>query len=190
LYLSLKYGVVSLTQHDLMPNVKTKRRGLEIDQDFEMGAAPSLPGRALVAPPFATGMAVEKSTSELGLRQRQIEAAFWQFCSGTKPQEAPLLDLMKDKELLSTAVEAVSSTIINAQPTSYPRWAEDDDLKLKGSSETGSLLLKHQLEEKIQKHAMFFAFLHGSGLWPAIDDDYRVAIFAHAEKLHAASALR
>ena len=85
----------------------------------------------------------------------------------------------------------MSVTIINAQPTSDPRWAEEDELKLRGGgSDTGSLLLKHQLEEKIQKHAMFFAFLHDTNLWQAIEDEYRVTLFAHSEKLHATSALR
>lgn len=78
-------------------------------------------------------------------------------------------------------------TIVDAQPTSDPRWAEEGGRE---SSETGSLLLKHQLEEKIQKHAAFFAFLHDTQLWDGLDHPSRVALFSHSEKLHAAAALR
>ncbi|RXM33673.1 Nuclear pore complex protein Nup133 [Acipenser ruthenus] len=160
-----------------------------------------------------TGAAVEATLLESSSRMETIaqedkttilKAAFLRFCrrdilgaqSMVDEIFPPDSDLDADTELDRTVTQ-VSVDLVDDYPSSDPRWAESVPDETVGFSHT-SLILLHQLEDKMKAHCFFIDFLHQVGLFErlgtaqvrGIPQATRLLLCEHGEKLSAAIVLK
>ncbi|XP_075718631.1 nuclear pore complex protein Nup133 [Rhinoderma darwinii] len=137
-------------------------------------------------------------------KTKLLKAAFLQFCRkdmvGAQNMVdnlfSALTDLEADNEL-DQAVTQISMDLVDDYPASDPRWAESVPDEATGLSNT-SLILLHQLEDKMKAHSFFLDFLHQVGLFDRLSSCQvrgntmatRLLLCAHAEKLCAAIVLK
>ncbi|KAK3749505.1 hypothetical protein QZH41_013473 [Actinostola sp. cb2023] len=96
---------------------------------------------------------------------------------------------------LDAAVASLSEELIDDYPAADPRWAES--IPAGGISASSSLIILHQLEDKLKAHEFFVNFLKGVTLWDKLKSvKVRKQPFPtwclmceHSEKLCAAIAL-
>ncbi|XP_071834119.1 nuclear pore complex protein Nup133-like [Apostichopus japonicus] len=96
---------------------------------------------------------------------------------------------------LDQAVKRLSLELINDFPPADPRWAES--VPQDSITATGSLILIHQLEDKMKAHERLVSFLKSSGLWERLHSvsgeeaaqSSHSMLGEHVEKLAAARAL-
>lgn len=108
----------------------------------------------------------------------------------------PTMDLQPDVEL-DRAVSQISLDLIDDYPASDPRWAESVPDEAAGFSHA-SLILLHQLEDKIKAHSFYMDFLNQIGLLQRLGISTvrdmpmatRMLLCEHAEKLSAAAVLK
>ncbi|KAJ8045237.1 hypothetical protein HOLleu_08201 [Holothuria leucospilota] len=79
---------------------------------------------------------------------------------------------------LDQAVEQLSLELINDFPPADPRWAES--VPQDSVTATGSLILIHQLQDKIKAHERLVSFLKTSGLWDRRNDNL-IAFLFHSQ---------
>ncbi|KAM8952541.1 nuclear pore complex protein Nup133 [Pelodytes ibericus] len=137
-------------------------------------------------------------------KTKLLKTAFLQYCRkdllGAQSMTDGLFPL--DNELnfvneLDDAVTQISVDLIDDYPASDPRWAESVPEEAAGFSNT-SLILLHQLEDKMKAHSFFLDFLHEVGLFNrlstcqvrGISMATRLLLCEHAEKLSAAIVLK
>ncbi|KAM5163762.1 nuclear pore complex protein Nup133 [Mantella aurantiaca] len=137
-------------------------------------------------------------------KTKLLKTAFLQYCrKDTVGAECIVdslfsnaMDLKTDKEL-DQAVAQISMDLVDDYPASDPRWAEsvpDDAACLSNTS----LILLHQLEDKMKAHSFFLDFLHQVGLFDRLSTCQmreltmatRLLLCEHAEKLSAAIVLK
>merc|ERR1712142_211057 len=137
----------------------------------------------------------------------QLKAAFLQFCKrATIQAEAIIEELFPLEEstenvdsTLDRLVVGLSKDLIDDFPASDPRWVES--LPQSGTVGVGSsmsLLVLHQLEDKLTCHQFLITFLKSVGLWPRLSaithrnqpTATAVLLSEHAEKTVGAVTLR
>uniref|UniRef100_A0A8W4FN93 Nuclear pore complex protein Nup133 n=1 Tax=Sus scrofa TaxID=9823 RepID=A0A8W4FN93_PIG len=109
-------------------------------------------------------------------------------------------DLDSDHEL-DRAVTQISVDLVDDYPASDPRWAESScycvSTEAPGFSNT-SLIILHQLEDKMKAHSFLMDFIHQVGLFGRLGTSpvrglpmaTRLLLCEHAEKLSAAIVLK
>ncbi|RMX50067.1 hypothetical protein pdam_00002883 [Pocillopora damicornis] len=125
---------------------------------------------------------------------QRLKSAFLLFCQG-HIAEAQSICRTLDGEELDNGVVALSEEIIDDFPVSDPRWAES--IPAGGLSASTSLIILHQLEDKLKAHVFMVDFLKGVGLWKKLEvfeskEGQLLTchlICEHGEKLKAAIAL-
>ncbi|XP_030855362.1 nuclear pore complex protein Nup133 isoform X2 [Strongylocentrotus purpuratus] len=101
----------------------------------------------------------------------------------------------KTNSSLDQAVAKLSRELIDDFPASDPRWAES--LPQDSVASTGSLILLHQLEDKMKAHEHLVKFIKDVGIWDMLHSvivrdlpqTTHNLLSEHAEKLSAARAL-
>ncbi|XP_068087938.1 nuclear pore complex protein Nup133 [Hyperolius riggenbachi] len=137
-------------------------------------------------------------------KTKLLKAAFLQYCRkdlvGSQCMANRLfpvdMELDEDNEL-DQAVSQISTDLVDDYPASDPRWAESVPDEAACSSNT-SLILLHQLEDKMKAHSFFLDFLHQVGLFDLLSTCQtrgitmatRLLLSEHAEKLSAAIVLK
>ncbi|KAM4772603.1 nuclear pore complex protein Nup133 [Rhinophrynus dorsalis] len=137
-------------------------------------------------------------------KTKLLKKAFLQHCRkdilGSQSIVNGLFSLEPDLESvyeLDQAVNQISVDLIDDYPASDPRWAESVPEEATGFSNT-SLILLHQLEDKMKAHLFFMDFLHQVGLFHnlstcqvrGVSMATRLLLCEHAEKLSAAIVLK
>jgi len=137
----------------------------------------------------------------------QLKAAFLQFCKRSNAQaEAIIEELFPVEDLvepidstLDRLVVGLSKDLIDDFPASDPRWVESlPQSGTVGVASSMSLLVLHQLEDKLTCHQILITFLKSVGLWPRLTAiTHRsqptatvVLLSEHAEKTVGAVTLR
>ncbi|XP_064177586.1 nuclear pore complex protein Nup133 [Anguilla rostrata] len=137
-------------------------------------------------------------------KTKLLKAAFLQFCrkdllgaqAMTDELFPPDVEGEKDTEL-DRAVTQIDLDLVDDYPASDPRWAESVPDESGGFSLT-SLILLHQLEDKMKAHCFFMDFLQQVGLLErlrvvtvrSVPMATRLLLCEHAEKLSAAIVLK
>ncbi|XP_006757730.2 PREDICTED: nuclear pore complex protein Nup133 [Myotis davidii] len=186
-------GLVSVTSRE---NVSV------LAEDLEESLASSVAG------PSNESMAFETSAKNETIAQedktRLLKAAFLQYCRKDLGHAQVMVDelfashadLDSDSEL-DRAVAQISMDLVDDYPASDPRWAESVPEEAPGFSNT-SLIILHQLEDKIKAHAFLMDFIHQVGLFGRLRTSpvrgapmaTRRLLCEHAEKLSAAIVLK
>jgi len=104
----------------------------------------------------------------------QLKAAFLLFCKRCVGQSQSIIeDLFPDQQstekvdsALDRLVLSLSKDLIDDFPASDPRWMESlPASQVAGTGGTMSMLVLHQLEDKLTCHELFIDFLKATGLW-------------------------
>ncbi|XP_073527636.1 nuclear pore complex protein Nup133 [Phyllobates terribilis] len=137
-------------------------------------------------------------------KTKLLKGAFLQFCRKDLFEAQCMVDSLfssqTDSEAdneLDQAVTQISVDLVDDYPASDPRWAESVPDEATGLSNT-SLILLHQLEDKMKAHSFFLDFLHQVGLFDRLSTCQvrgstiasRLLLCEHAEKLSAAIVLK
>ncbi|XP_029988402.1 nuclear pore complex protein Nup133 isoform X2 [Sphaeramia orbicularis] len=133
-----------------------------------------------------------------------LKAAFLQFCRndlvGAQTVTDELFPVDGDGEEgaeLDSMVTQINLDLVDDYPASDPRWAESVPDESAGFPLT-SLIILHQLEDKMKAHGCFMDFLLQVGLLDRLTQvtvrsspmATRLLLCEHAEKLHAAMVLK
>lgn len=186
-------GLVSVTPRE---NVSL------LAEDLEESLTSSVGGRGSESMVFEATTKNETVAHED--KTKLLKAAFLQYCRkdlGRAQMMADELfsshnDLDSDSEL-DKAVTQISVDLIDDYPASDPRWAESVPQEAPGLSNT-SLIILHQLEDKMKAHCLLVDFLHQVGLFRRLGSypirgtpmTTRLLLCEHAEKLSAAITLK
>lgn len=186
-------GLVSITSRE---NVSI------LAEDLEDSLASSVAG------PSNESMVFEASTKNEIIAQEDktkvLKAAFLQYCRKDLGHAQTMVDelfsshsdLDSDCEL-DRAVTQISVDLVDDYPASDPRWAESVPEEAPGFSNT-SLIILHQLEDKMKAHSFLMDFIHQVGLFGRLGTfavrglpmATRLLLCEHAEKLSAAIVLK
>uniref|UniRef100_A0A8C4LXG6 Nucleoporin 133 n=1 Tax=Equus asinus asinus TaxID=83772 RepID=A0A8C4LXG6_EQUAS len=187
-------GLVSITSRE---NVSL------LAEDLEDSLASSVAG-----PSNEVTMVFETSTKNETIAQedktRLLKAAFLKYCRKDVGHAQMVVDelfsspsdLDSDHEL-DRAVTQISVDLVDDYPASDPRWAESVPEEAPGFSNT-SLIILHQLEDKMKAHSFLMDFIHQVGLFGRLGTfpvrgmpmATRLLLCEHAEKLSAAIVLK
>ncbi|XP_073076070.1 nuclear pore complex protein Nup133 isoform X1 [Manis javanica] len=187
-------GLVSITSRE---NVSI------LAEDLEDSLASSVAG------PSNENMVLETSTKNETIAQEDktklLKAAFLQYCRKDLGHAQMMVDelfsscsgLDSDCEL-DRAVTQISVDLIDDYPASDPRWAESvPEAEAPGFSNT-SLIILHQLEDKMKAHSFLMDFIHQVGVFGRLGTSpvrglpmaTRLLLCEHAEKVSAAVVLK
>ncbi|XP_062067032.1 nuclear pore complex protein Nup133 isoform X2 [Lepus europaeus] len=186
-------GLVSITSRE---NVSI------LAEDLEDSLASS------VAAPSNESMIFENTARNETIAQEDktklLKAAFLQYCRKDLGHAQMMVDelfssrsdLGSDCEL-DKAVTQISIDLMDDYPASDPRWAESVPEEAPGFSNT-SLIILHQLEDKMKAHSFLMDFIHQVGLFGRLRTypvrgmpmATRLLLCEHAEKLSAAIVLK
>ncbi|XP_053568255.1 nuclear pore complex protein Nup133 [Bombina bombina] len=135
-------------------------------------------------------------------KTKLLKASFLQYCRkdilGAQSMVDGLFSPDSEYDLeLDQAVAQISVDLVDDYPASDPRWAESVPEEAVGFS-NNSLILLHQLEDKMKAHNFFLEFLHQVGLFSRLSTcetrgltmATRLLLCEHAEKLSAAIVLK
>ncbi|XP_077005521.1 nuclear pore complex protein Nup133 [Tamandua tetradactyla] len=161
-----------------------------------------------VAGPSSESMVFETSTKNETVAQEDktklLKAAFLQYCRKDLGTAQMLVDELFSSHLdldsdsqLDRAVTQISVDLVDDYPASDPRWAESVPEEAPGFSNT-SLIILHQLEDKMKAHSFLMEFIHQVGLFEHLSTfpvrgmpmATRLLLCEHAEKLSAAIVLK
>uniref|UniRef100_A0A673Y274 Nuclear pore complex protein Nup133 n=1 Tax=Salmo trutta TaxID=8032 RepID=A0A673Y274_SALTR len=163
------------------------------------GAGPEVGSRAT---PMETPTRMESVAQED--KTKLLKAAFLQFCRndlvGAQTMTDELFPPKGDGELggeLDLVVTRINLDLVDDYPASDPRWAESVPDESAGFPLT-SLIILHQLEDKMKAHGCFMDFLLQVGLLDRLGQTAvrsspmatRLLLCEHAEKLQAAMTLK
>ncbi|KAM9686676.1 nuclear pore complex protein Nup133 isoform 1-T1 [Trichechus inunguis] len=161
-----------------------------------------------IAGPSNESMVFETTTKNETIAQEDktklLKAAFLQYCRKDLGHAQMMVDelfsshpdLDSDSEL-DRAVTQISVDLVDDYPASDPRWAESVPEEAPGFSNT-SLIILHQLEDKMKAHSFLMDFIHQVGLFGRLSTFVvrrmpmatRLLLCEHAEKLSAAIVLK
>ncbi|XP_075452982.1 nuclear pore complex protein Nup133 isoform X2 [Ascaphus truei] len=181
----------------------TAREGVSVlSEDMEDSLSASVAGTSSQSSSLAPSSRMETIAHDD--KTKLLKAAFLQYCRkdllGAQNMSdslfSPDSDLDADHEL-DEAVTQISVDLVDDYPASDPRWAESVPEETAGFSNT-SLILLHQLEDKMKAHSFFLDFLHQVGLFHRLNTCQvkgfamatRLLLSEHAEKLSAAIVLK
>nr|XP_012315270.1 nuclear pore complex protein Nup133 [Aotus nancymaae] len=186
-------GLVSITSRE---NVSI------LAEDLEDSLASSVAGPNSVSMVFETTPKNETIAREDKIKL--LKAAFLQYCRKDLGHAQMVVeelfsfhsDLDSDSEL-DRAVTQISVDLMDDYPASDPRWAESVPEEVPGFSNT-SLIILHQLEDKMKAHSFLMDFIHQVGLFGRLGSfpvrgtpmATRLLLCEHAEKLSAAIVLK
>ncbi|XP_055281818.1 nuclear pore complex protein Nup133 isoform X1 [Moschus berezovskii] len=186
-------GLVSITSRE---NVSI------LAEDLEDSLASSVAGPGNESVVFDTPTKNETVAQED--KTKLLKAAFLQFCRKDLGHAQMMVDelfcshsdLDSDCEL-DKAVTQISMDLLDDYPASDPRWAESVPEEAPGFSNT-SLIILHQLEDKMKAHSFLMDFIHQVGLFRRLSTfpvrgmpmATRLLLCEHAEKLAAAIILK
>ncbi|KAG8440947.1 hypothetical protein GDO86_006618 [Hymenochirus boettgeri] len=135
-------------------------------------------------------------------KTKHLKAAFLKYCRKDLLSAQSMVDNLFSSDMesdneLDQAVNQISVDLIDDYPASDPRWAESVPEEAAGFSNT-SLILLHQLEDKMKAHSFFLDFLHQVGIFSRVRTCHtrdmlratRLLLSEHAEKLSAAIVLK
>uniref|UniRef100_A0A6I8N949 Nucleoporin 133 n=1 Tax=Ornithorhynchus anatinus TaxID=9258 RepID=A0A6I8N949_ORNAN len=135
-------------------------------------------------------------------KTKLLKAAFLQYCRKDLGQAQSMVDELFSPEAdseteVDRAVTQISVDLVDDYPASDPRWAESVPEEAAGFSNT-SLILLHQLEDKMKAHSFLVDFIHQVGLFERLGTfpvrgapmATRLLLCEHAEKLAAAIVLK
>lgn len=160
-----------------------------------LAAAPEV--SAMETPTRAEPVAQEDKT-------KLLKAAFLQFCRNDLVGAQMLTDELfpadsdgEDGAELDGIVTQINLDLVDDYPASDPRWAESVPEECAGFPLT-SLIILHQLEDKMKAHSCFMDFLLQVGLLDRLSQvtvrsspmATRLLLCEHAEKLQAAMVLK
>eukprot|EP00088_Acartia_fossae_P055214 TRINITY_DN640_c0_g1_i11.p1 TRINITY_DN640_c0_g1~~TRINITY_DN640_c0_g1_i11.p1 ORF type:complete len:1128 (-),score=241.91 TRINITY_DN640_c0_g1_i11:253-3636(-) len=139
----------------------------------------------------------------------QLKAAFLLYCKRCIGQAQAMTEELFPASLqpepvdsaLDRLVLSLSKDLIDDFPASDPRWMESlPASQVAGTGSTMSLLVLHQLEDKLTCHQLFLAFLKNVGLWSRLSAvssksgtapvSTVLSLAEHNEKIVAAITLR
>ncbi|KAM5235648.1 nuclear pore complex protein Nup133 [Ctenodactylus gundi] len=184
-------GLVSVTSRENMPLLA---------EDLEESLASSVAGAGSESVVFET---TKSETVAQEDKTKLLKAAFLQYCRRDLVHAQTMADelfspsdLDSDSEL-DKAVTQISVDLVDDYPASDPRWAESVPEEAPGLSNS-SLIILHQLEDKMKAHGLLVDFLHQVGLFGRLGTSLirgtpmatRLLLCEHAEKLSAAIALK
>nr|KAF6399925.1 nucleoporin 133 [Molossus molossus] len=171
-------------------------------EDLEDSLASSIAGPGNESMVFETFTKTETIAQED--KTRLLKAAFLQYCRKDLGHAQMMVDelfsshsdLDSDSEL-DRAVAQISVDLVDDYPASDPRWAESVPEEAPGFSNT-SLIILHQLEDKMKAHSFLMDFIHQVGLFGRLRTfpvrgmpmATRLLLCEHAEKLSAAIVLK
>lgn len=151
-------------------------------------------------------MAETLDPAQIESTSSKLKMAFFNFCRKNVYETQTLLeDLFSSPtskgqidSLLDRMVVELSQKIIDDYPASDPRWTDSVPAGHESTFTTVSLLVLHQLEDKVKAHDLFLTFLRNMSIWgdlTAIGDrrgakSSAFVLMEHAEKLRSALALR
>ncbi|XP_024658614.2 nuclear pore complex protein Nup133 [Maylandia zebra] len=160
-----------------------------------LAAAPEV--SAMETPTRAEPVAQEDKT-------KLLKAAFLQFCRNDLVGAQTVIDELfpadgdgEEGAELDTMVTQINLDLVDDYPASDPRWAESVPDESAGFPLT-SLIILHQLEDKMKAHGCFMEFLLQVGLLDRLTQvavrsspmATRLLLCEHAEKLQAAMVLK
>nr|XP_046231328.1 nuclear pore complex protein Nup133 [Scatophagus argus] len=158
-----------------------------------LAAAPEV--SAMETPTRAEPVAQEDKT-------KLLKAAFLQFCRNDLVGAQTVTDELfpadgEDGAELDVVVTRINLDLVDDYPASDPRWAESVPDESAGFPLT-SLIILHQLEDKMKAHGCFMDFLLQVGLLDRLGQvtvrsspmATRLLLCEHAEKLQAAMVLK
>eukprot|EP00070_Physeter_catodon_P030612 XP_028337506.1 nuclear pore complex protein Nup133 isoform X2 [Physeter catodon] len=185
-------GLVSITSRE---NVSV------LAEDLEDSLASSVAGPGNESVAFDTSTKNETIARED--KTKSLKAAFLQYCRKDLGHAQMIVDELfsshsdvdSDCEL-DRAVTQISVDLVDDYPASDPRWAESVP-EAPGFSNT-SLIILHQLEDKMKAHSFLMDFIHQVGLFGRLGSfpvrglpmATRLLLCEHAEKLAAAIVLK
>ncbi|XDA90985.1 hypothetical protein R6Z07F_020596 [Ovis aries] len=186
-------GLVSITSRE---NVSI------LAEDLEDSLASSVAGPGNESVVFDTS--TKNDTIAQEDKTKLLKAAFLQFCRKDLGHAQMIVDelfsshsdLDSDCEL-DKAVTQISVDLLNDYPASDPHWAESVPEEAPGFSNT-SLIILHQLEDKMKAHSFLMDFIHQVGLFRRLSTfpvrgmpmATWLLLCEHAEKLAAAIILK
>uniref|UniRef100_H2SG96 Nuclear pore complex protein Nup133 n=1 Tax=Takifugu rubripes TaxID=31033 RepID=H2SG96_TAKRU len=135
-------------------------------------------------------------------KTKLLKAAFLQFCRNDLVGAQTVTDELfpadgEEGSELDSVVTQINLDLVDDYPASDPRWAESVPDESTGFPLT-SLIILHQLEDKMKAHGCFMDFLHQVGLLDRLRQvtvrsssmATRLLLCEHAEKLQAAMVLK
>ncbi|XP_055986675.1 nuclear pore complex protein Nup133 isoform X1 [Sorex fumeus] len=186
-------GLVSVTSRE---NVSI------LAEDIEDSLASSVAGPSNENMVFETSIRNEVIAQED--KTKLLKAAFLQYCRKDLGHAQMMVDelfssnsdLDSDCEL-DRVVTQISVDLVDDYPASDPRWAESVPEEAPGFSNT-SLIILHQLEDKMKAHSFLMDFIHQVGLFDrlrtfpvrGVPMTTPLLLCEHAEKLSAAIVLK
>ncbi|XP_010961145.2 nuclear pore complex protein Nup133 [Camelus ferus] len=186
-------GLVSITSRE---NVSM------LAEDLEDSLASSVAGRSNESVVSETSAKNETIAQED--KTKLLKAAFLQYCRKDLGHAQLIVDELfsshsdSDSDCeLDRAVTQISVDLVDDYPASDPRWAESVPEEAPGFSNT-SLIILHQLEDKMKAHSFLMDFIHQVGLFGRLGTfpvrgmpmATRLLLCEHAEKLSAAIVLK
>ncbi|XP_022083153.1 nuclear pore complex protein Nup133-like isoform X2 [Acanthaster planci] len=194
LFFSTNYGLVTVTatqaEPSVLQDVSLAEQSLRLDQSSILGSP---------APP-------PQDISSLGEdKTKGLKAAFLHACRQNLSQAEAIVEelfpssapsSLETGSSIDATVAKLSQEVIDDFPASDPRWAES--IPQDSASTTTSLILLHQLEDKMKAHDHLLSFLKNVGIWDRLHSVIiresplltHLLLCEHAEKLAAAMALR
>uniref|UniRef100_H3CLD1 Nuclear pore complex protein Nup133 n=1 Tax=Tetraodon nigroviridis TaxID=99883 RepID=H3CLD1_TETNG len=135
-------------------------------------------------------------------KTKLLKAAFLQFCRNDLVGAQTVTDEIfpadgEEGSELDSVVTQINLDLVDDYPASDPRWAESVPDESAGFPLT-SLIILHQLEDKMKAHGCFMDFLHQVGLLERLREvtvrsssmATRLLLCEHAEKLQGAMVLK
>uniref|UniRef100_A0A3Q4GF43 Nuclear pore complex protein Nup133 n=1 Tax=Neolamprologus brichardi TaxID=32507 RepID=A0A3Q4GF43_NEOBR len=180
---------VTITSASILPET------MEDSLCSSLAAAPEV--SAMETPTRAEPVAQEDKT-------KLLKAAFLQFCRNDLVGAQTVIDELfpadgdgEEGAELDTMVTQINLDLVDDYPASDPRWAESVPDESAGFPLT-SLIILHQLEDKMKAHGCFMEFLLQVGLLDRLTQvtvrsspmATRLLLCEHAEKLQAAMVLK
>ncbi|XP_003791033.1 nuclear pore complex protein Nup133 [Otolemur garnettii] len=186
-------GLVSIT---------SRENASILAEDLEDSLASSIAGPNNESVVFETSTKNETVAQED--KTKLLKAAFLQYCRKDLVHAQMMVDelfsshsdLDSDSEL-DRAVTQISVDLVDDYPASDPRWAESVPEEAPGFSNS-SLIILHQLEDKMKAHSFLMDFIRQVGLFERLGTfpvrgmpmATRLLLCEHAEKLSAAIVLK
>ncbi|XP_029632883.1 nuclear pore complex protein Nup133 isoform X2 [Salmo trutta] len=193
---------VFFSQNSGLVAVVARESASMLPETMEDSLCFSLAGAGPEATPMETPTRMESVAQED--KTKLLKAAFLQFCRndlvGAQTMTDELFPPKGDGELggeLDLVVTRINLDLVDDYPASDPRWAESVPDESAGFPLT-SLIILHQLEDKMKAHGCFMDFLLQVGLLDRLGQTAvrsspmatRLLLCEHAEKLQAAMTLK
>ncbi|XP_016018907.2 nuclear pore complex protein Nup133 [Rousettus aegyptiacus] len=193
---------VLFSRNSGLVSVTSRENASMLAEDLEDSLASSVAGPSNESVVFETSVKNETVAQED--KARLLKAAFLHYCRKDLCHAQTMVDELLSSHSdsdpdceLDRAVAQISVDLVDDYPASDPRWAESVPEEAPGFSNT-SLIILHQLEDKMKAHSFLMDFIHQVGLFGRLGAlpvrgapmATRLLLCEHAEKLSAAIVLK